>query len=69
MSGRSMRFGGQLAMVPSVTGMREMRNAGELAQVASLVQRLLLGQTTLEQAFPEYYYNRADWIKEREVAK
>jgi len=47
----------------------EVRNEGELAQVASLAQRLLLGQTTLEQEFPEYHYNRADWIKEREVAK
>lgn len=47
----------------------EVRNEAELAQVVSLARRLLLGQTTLEQEFPEYHYNKVDWIKEHEVAK
>jgi hypothetical protein len=47
----------------------EVRNAAELAQVAALARRLLLGQTTLEKEFPDYRYNRANWLKEQGAAK
>lgn len=44
----------------------EVRNEAELAQVASLAKRLLLGQTTLQNEFPEFRYGKADWLKEQE---
>jgi hypothetical protein len=47
----------------------EVRNTGELAEVAALARRLLVGQTTLENEFPEYRYNKANWLKEQEAAK
>lgn len=43
----------------------EVRNESELAQVASLARRLLLGQTTLPIEFPEYQYGKADWLREQ----
>ncbi len=43
----------------------EVRNEEELASVAVLARRLLLGQTTLEVEFPEYCYGRADWLREQ----
>lgn len=46
----------------------EVRNETELAQVASLARRLLLGQTTLETEFPDYRYGKTEWLKEQEVA-
>jgi hypothetical protein len=48
----------------------EVRNEGELAQVASLARRLLLGQTALVTEFPDYHYGKSDWLKEQNgVAK
>ena len=47
----------------------EVRNEDELAQVASLARQLLLGQTTLQNEFPDFRYGKADWLKEQEVAK
>ncbi len=47
----------------------EVRNEAELAQVAALARRLLLGQTTLEMEFPEYRYNRVNWLIEHGAAK
>jgi hypothetical protein len=47
----------------------EVRNEAELAQVAALARRLLLGQTTLEMEFPEYRYNRINWLMEQGAAK
>ena len=43
----------------------EVRNEIELASVAVLARRLILGQTTLETEFPGYRYNRADWLREQ----
>jgi hypothetical protein len=45
----------------------EVRNALELAMVATLARRLLLGQTTLEHEFPGYRYDQADWRREQAV--
>lgn len=47
----------------------EVRNEAELAQVAALARRLLLGQTALEKEFPDYRYNRANWLKEQGTTK
>ncbi|RJG02638.1 hypothetical protein [Noviherbaspirillum sedimenti] len=46
----------------------EVRNEVELAQVASLARRLLVGQTTLEKEFPGYRYGKNEWIKEQKAA-
>ena len=45
----------------------EVRNEDELAQVATLARQLLLGQTTLQNEFPDYRYGKADWLRERET--
>lgn len=45
----------------------EVRNETELASVALLARRLILGQTTLEAEFPGYCYRRADWLREQET--
>lgn len=47
----------------------EVRSEDELAQVAALARRLLLGQTTLQNEFPDYRYEKADWLREREIGK
>lgn len=47
----------------------EVRNKEELALVAKLARRLILGQTTLESEFPGYRYNRADWLREQEISE
>jgi hypothetical protein len=43
----------------------EVRNEDELASVANLARRLILGKTMLETEFPGYHYNRADWLHEQ----
>jgi hypothetical protein len=45
----------------------EVRNENELAAVAKLAHRLMLGQTSLEAEFPEYRYSKADWLRERDL--
>ncbi|MFH1657909.1 MAG: hypothetical protein ABIG35_01225 [Pseudomonadota bacterium] len=47
----------------------EVRNEAELAQVASLARRLLLGQATLQNEFPDYRYDKADWLSEQEARR
>ena len=42
----------------------EVRNETELAVVAQLARRLLLGQTTLQAEFPGYRYTREHWLAE-----
>jgi hypothetical protein len=42
----------------------EVRNEQELAAVADLARRLLLGQTTLAQEFPGYCYTKERWLAE-----
>ena len=44
----------------------EVRNEAELALVALLARRLMLGQTTLEAEFSGYRYSRVDWLREQE---
>ncbi len=43
----------------------EVRNEVELASVALLARRLILGQTTLGGEFPGYRYSRANWLREQ----
>ena len=50
------------AMGVSLVAPLEVRNERELASVALLARRLILGQTTLEAEFPGYRYSRADWL-------
>jgi len=45
----------------------EVRNEIELASVALLARRLILGKTTLEAEFPGYRYGRTDWLREQSV--
>lgn len=42
----------------------EVRNEQELAVVADLARRLLLGGTTLEREFADYCYDKASWLSE-----
>ena len=42
----------------------EVRNLGELRELADLVRRLLSGQTTLSAEFPGYVYNKTNWVSE-----
>ncbi|MBU0589190.1 MAG: hypothetical protein KJ852_16595 [Gammaproteobacteria bacterium] len=53
------------AMGLSLVAPMEVRNERELASVAILARRLILGQTTLEAEFPGYRYGRADWLREQ----
>lgn len=45
----------------------EVRSEIELAQVAALARKLLLGQTTMESEFPDYRYGKNEWIKEQQA--
>ncbi len=47
----------------------EVRNEVELAMVAKLARRLILGETTLEAEFPGYRYGKADWLREQKKGK
>lgn len=43
----------------------EVRNEQELAQVAHLARKLVLGQTTLEQEFAGFVYDRSRWLQDQ----
>jgi len=45
----------------------EVRNEPELALVANLARRLMLGQTTLEAEFPGYRFGKTDWLREKDL--
>ena len=45
----------------------EVRNETELALVAKLARRLMLGQTTLEAEFPGYRFGKTDWLHEQDL--
>lgn len=45
----------------------EVRDEKELAVVAQLARKLLLGQTTLHAEFPGYRYTREHWLAERQA--
>jgi hypothetical protein len=49
----------------SLVAPMEVRNETELALVAALARRLILGQTTLDAEFPRYRYGKADWLREQ----
>lgn len=56
----------------SLVAPMEVRNQSELALVAKLARRLILGQTTLGAEFPSYQYGKEQWVQEqkaREVSK
>ena len=53
------------AMGVSLVAPLEVRNESELASVANLSKRLILGQTTLKAEFAGYCYSRADWLREQ----
>ncbi|WKU20185.1 hypothetical protein [Advenella alkanexedens] len=44
----------------------EVRNETELENVTDLANRLLRGQTTLENEFPGYAYGREQWLQEQD---
>ena len=45
----------------------EVRCETELALVAKLAHRLMLGQTTLAVEFPGYRYGKTDWLREQDL--
>ncbi|OLP04504.1 hypothetical protein BLL52_4246 [Rhodoferax antarcticus ANT.BR] len=53
------------AMGISLVAPLEVRNEAELAVVANLARRLILGQTTLGAEFSGYRYGRSDWLREQ----
>lgn len=55
------------AMGVSLVVPMEVRNETELAAVASLARRLILGQTSIEAEFPGYSYGKEDWLREIEI--
>lgn len=55
------------AMGVSLVAPLEVRNESELASVANLARRLVLGQTTLDTEFPGYRYGRTEWLREQKV--
>jgi hypothetical protein len=47
----------------------EVRNEDDLAAIAQLARRILLGKTTVEETFPDYCYKRSDWVLEQKSEK
>lgn len=54
------------SMGVSLVAPLEVRNEEELAMVALLARRLILGKTTLAAEFPGYRYSRAEWLHEQD---
>ena len=55
------------AMCVSITAPMEVRNEVELAALATLARKLIMGKTTLQAEFPEYKYGRSEWLKEQDA--
>ena len=58
--------------LPWATGLElvvplEVRNEQELAVVAGLARRLILGQTSLNEEFPGYRYGKENWLSEADA--
>ena len=58
--------------LPWATGLElvvplEVRNEQELAAVAGLARRLILGQTSLNEEFPGYRYGKENWLSETDA--
>ncbi len=45
----------------------EVRGEKDLVHVASLARQLILGETTLGNAFPGYVYNFGDWLVDQKI--
>ena len=56
------------AMGVSLVAPLEVRDEKELAAVATLARRLILGQTSLAAEFADYRYSRANWLSEQKLA-
>ena len=56
------------AMGVSLVAPLEVRNEQEVAEIAHLARKLVLQQTTLEQEFPDFAYNRASWLEDQRRA-
>ena len=57
------------AMGVSLVAPLDVRNEQEVAGVAHLTRKLILRQTTLDQEFPGFVYNRADWLEDQRRAQ
>lgn len=55
------------AMGVNIVAPIEIRNEQDLAELASLAKKLLKGQTSLQNAFPNYRYTRDEWLRERSL--
>jgi len=55
------------AMGVSIVAPLEVRNEAELAVLAKLGRRLILGQTTLAREFPDYRFGRTEWLREQAI--
>ena len=55
------------AMGVTLVAPMEVRNEQELAQVASLARALILRQTTLDQEFPGFVYDKANWLGDQAI--
>lgn len=53
------------AMGVSLIAPLDVRNEVELAAVAVLARKLILGKTTLQSEFLGYHFGRAEWLKEQ----
>lgn len=53
------------AMGVNLVAPLEVRNEQDVAEVAHLARQLILQQTTLDQEFPGFVYDRDDWLKDQ----
>ena len=53
------------AMGVSLIAPLDVRNEVEIAAVAVLARKLVLGKTTLQSEFPGYHFGRAEWLHEQ----
>ena len=53
------------AMGVTLVAPLEVRNEQELAELAQLARKLVLRQTTLDEEFPGYVYERQSWLEDQ----
>ena len=56
------------AMGVSLVAPLDVRNEKEVATVAHLARDLVLRKTTLDQEFPRFVYDRANWLRDQSRA-
>ena len=56
------------AMGVSLVAPLDVRNEKEVATVAHLARDLVLRKTTLDQEFPGFVYDRANWLRDQSRA-